>query len=417
MKTYVSNIEISPNADHLKSKTKTKTKLRVLFVSHTYVVGVNQGKLQAIAETGEVEVGLLAPSNWKALEWNRLIPVERPFPNLQIYEAPVFFSGRVGAHFYAPWRVWQVLNDFQPDIVQVEEEVFSLCAFELAILTQLQDKPLVMFGWENMERQLPVLRQRICQFVLKTAAAIIPGNQDGARVMCLWNYAGLMEVMPQMGVDTHLFRPSSVEQTTDALNIGYLGRLIPAKGIDILFNAVGQLRDKGINCRLTICGSGQGEADLRREAENLKIQDHLVWRGAVRHEQAPQEISQMDVLVLPSRTTATWKEQFGHVLIEAMAMGVPVVGSSSGEIPHVIGRSDLVFQEDDVRGLATILERLLREPAWRKEVGQYGIHRVHQQYSHQKIAERLVKLWHTVIDRQNRSESKTIQTGVNQCEL
>jgi hypothetical protein len=75
---------------------------------------VNQGKLNAIAETGKAEVGLLAPSNWKALEWNRVFEVEKPYPNIQIYSAPVSFTGRGGAHFYAPGKIWQVMNDFHP---------------------------------------------------------------------------------------------------------------------------------------------------------------------------------------------------------------------------------------------------------------------------------------------------------------
>jgi glycosyltransferase involved in cell wall biosynthesis len=372
--------------------------LRVLFISHAYVVGVNQGKLQAIAETGKVEVGLLAPSNWKALEWNRLIPVEHPFQSIKIYEAPVLFSGRGGAHLYSPWQMWQILKDFNPDIVQVEEEVFSLCTFEVAIWAQLHQKPFVVFGWENMERQLPLLRQKTCQFVLDTASAIIPGNEDGAKIMRQWGYSGLLEVMPQIGVDNFLFSPPSVKRAISGFNIGFLGRLVPSKGIDVLLTAVSQLRKKGINCQLTICGSGTSEADLRQEAKNLGIQDCVLWRGVVRHEQAPQEVSQMDVLVLPSRTMSSWKEQFGHVLIEAMAMGVPVVGSSSGEIPNVIGRSDLVFQEENAQELANILERLASELNWRKEIGQYGIHRVHQQYSHQRIAERLVNLWHSILN-------------------
>jgi glycosyltransferase involved in cell wall biosynthesis len=371
--------------------------LRVLFVSHAYVVGVNQGKLQAIAETGAVEVGLLAPSNWKALEWNRLIPVERPFPNIKIYEAPVLSSGRGGAHLYAPWQIWQILKDFKPDIVQVEEEVFSLCAFEIAIWAQLHQTPFVVFGWENMERQLPLFRQKTCQFVLDRASAIIPGNEDGAKIMRQWGYLGLLEVMPQMGVDVLLFSPSSLKQTTNKCNIGFLGRLVPSKGIDVLLASISQLREKGVNCCATICGSGSSEADLKQEAENLGIQDCIVWRGGVRHEQAPQELSSMDVLVLPSRTTSSWKEQFGHVLIEAMAMGIPIVGSSSGEIPNVIGCSDLVFPEDNAQELANILERLAHDLDWRKEIGQYGIQRVHQLYSHQKIAERLVNLWHSIL--------------------
>jgi len=145
-----------------------------------------------------------------------------------------------------------------------------------------------------------------------------------------------------------------------------------------------------------VCGSGADEATLKQEAENQQVADSVIWRGAVRHEQAPKELGAFDVLVLPSRTTPGWKEQFGHVLIEAMAMGIPVVGSTSGEIPHVIGRSDLVFQEEDASGLAVILERLIHEPQWWQQLSQYGIDRVGQYYSHERIAERLIHLWQTI---------------------
>jgi glycosyltransferase involved in cell wall biosynthesis len=375
--------------------------LRVLFVSHAYVVGVNQGKLNAIAETGEVEVGLLAPSNWKALEWNRLIPVERPFSNFKIYEEPVLFSGKGGAHIFSPWKLWQILKDFKPDLVQIEEEVFSLSTFEISIWAKINKKPFVVFGWENMERKLPLFRQKTCQFVLDTASAIIPGNEDGAKIMRKWGYLGLLEVMPQMGVDTILFSPPSLRKSINQFNIGFLGRLVSSKGIDVLFAAISQMRERGVNCSASICGSGTSEAELRQKAKDLGIQDYIDWRGAIKHEEAPQEISRMDVLVLPSRTTSTWKEQFGHVLIEAMAMGVPVVGSSSGEIPHVIGRQDLVFQEDNSQDLARILERLACEPNWHNEIRQYGIQRVNQLYSHQKIADRLINLWKTILKGKN----------------
>ena len=319
--------------------------LRVLFISHAYVVGINQGKLNAIAQVEGIDVGLLAPSNWKALEWNRELPLERPYPNLHLYSAPVMFTGRVGAHLYAPWVLWQVLQDFKPDIIQVEEEVFSICAFEVAVLSRMTGKPMVVFGWENQLRELPMARWQICQFVLNTASAIIPGNQDGANIMKKWNYDGLLEVMPQMGVDPQFFAPALKSSAPNSTNfrIGFLGRLAQSKGIDLIFKAVAQLRDRNINSQIILCGSGSEEESLRKLAESLQIGDLVTWRGAVPHNQAPAELSQFDVLVLPSRSTATWKEQFGHVLIEAMSMGIPVVGSDSGEIPNVIGRSDLVF--------------------------------------------------------------------------
>jgi len=80
-------------------------------------------------------------------------------------------------------------------------------------------------------------------------------------------------------------------------------------------------------------------------------------------------------------------------------MGIPVVGSNSGEIPNVIGRSDLVFPEEDYNVLANILKRLISDAEWRKEAGLYGIKRVHQLYSHMQIAHRLIFLWHTVLQK------------------
>lgn len=380
----------------------TSSSLRILFVSHAYVVGVNQGKLDAIAKTGQAEVGLLAPSNWKAPEWNRELPLETPYENIKYYSAPVSYPGKGGAYIFAPGKIQEVIKDFQPDVLHVELEVFSLCALEFAICSRLTGKPLVLFGWENQERRLPLPRHWVRKFVLDTAKLIVAGNQDGANLLRGWGYTGTIEVMPQLGVDTQLFSADlrSQQQEGDELKIGFLGRLAHQKGIDLIFAAARQLQQRGLKFRIILCGSGNDEEALRKEAENQQIAELVTWQGAVPHSKAAEEISKFDVLVLPSRTTETWKEQFGHVLIEAMAMGVPVVGSSSGEIPNVIGRPDLVFTEDNAGELANILAKMIREPEWREEAGYYGMNRVYQYYTHEKIAERLIKLWQKLIEPQ-----------------
>ncbi len=371
-------------------------KLRVLFVSHAYVVGINQGKLDAIAATDRVDVGLLVPNNWQAAEWNRQMPVETPYPRIQVYQAPAIGSGRGGAYFYTPWVLGQVVREFQPDIIQVEAEVFSLVAFQLAIWSRITGTPLIVFGWENIERQLPRLRQLTCQFVLNTARALIPGNQDGANILRQWGYRGLLEVMPQMGVDTQFFAPQPRDRQSE-FNIGFLGRLVPEKGVDTLFAAARYLKERGLTFRITVCGSGSANEALKQAAEVEQIADRITWEKAIRHQQAPEAISKFDVLVLPSRSTSNWREQFGHVLIEAMAMGVPVIGSDCGEIPNVIGRSDLIFKEEDAKGLTAILERMIREPGWNQHVGSYCLLRARQYYSHEKIAERSIGLWQKLI--------------------
>ena len=378
--------------------TVISNRLRVLFVSHTYVVGVNQGKLNAIAASG-TEVGLLAPGKWKALEWNRTLDLEKPYPSLQLYPAPVLFSGRVGAYFYPPWAIAHVLTDFCLDLVQVEQEVFSLSGFEIALWARCTSKPKVLFCWENINRHLPLLRRWLCQFVLDTVQLIIAGNHEAVDALRRRGYAGPIEVMPQMGVDRSLFTPRLREHKNDQFHIGFLGRLVHQKGIDVLLAASRLLREQGHHFRIVLCGTGPDREALRHEAQKQEVAELVTWREAVSHKQVPEEMSKFDVLVLPSRTVPEWKEQFGHVLIEAMAMGIPVIGSTCGEIPNVIGRSDLVFPEGDAARLAAILERMIREPAWRKEVEQYGITRVCQHYTHERIAERLVSLWDEILEQ------------------
>ena len=129
------------------------------------------------------------------------------------------------------------------------------------------------------------------------------------------------------------------------------------------------------------------------------MQEAIDWRDGVPHDRVPEVMNEFDVLVLPSRTGETWKEQFGHVLIEAMCMGIPVIGSTCGEIPHVIGRDDLVFPEGDALSLAKIVRRLILEPDWDREVSQYGRDRVQQHFTHERVAERLIDLWHQVLEQ------------------
>lgn len=118
----MNSVDISPGAS--EEVTVTEPSLRVLFVGHTYVVGVNQGKLNAIAATDIAEVGLIAPVKWKALEWNRTIALDNPYPRIKLYPARILFGGRVGAYFYLPWAILHALLNFRPDLLQVEQEIF-----------------------------------------------------------------------------------------------------------------------------------------------------------------------------------------------------------------------------------------------------------------------------------------------------
>ena len=374
-------------------------RIRTLFVSQAYVVGVNQGKLAAIAS--RADVGLLVPKTWRSQGWNRILTLETPYPEIEVYPANVIFSGRGGAYLFNPFKIHQVIRQFKPDVIQAEVEVFSLCALQLAISSRLTGIPLVLFVWENMERQLPLPRRWVRDFVLKTAPLIQAGNCDGAEVLRKWNYQGLIEVIPQIGVDEAFFNPDKVISSDGPVRVGFLGRIVPEKGIDLLLQAAQQLHQQGLSFEIIICGSGPAQTELTQMAASLGIAEQVVWSGVVPHSQVPHELGKFDVLVLPSRSVDTWKEQFGHVLIEAMSMGIPAVGSTCGEIPNVISQPDLTFEEGDSSGLATVLARLIQDRSFRNEMGQYCLDRVQNLYTHERIAYRLILLWQKVLNVKN----------------
>ena len=105
----------------------------------------------------------------------------------------------------------------------------------------------------------------------------------------------------------------------------------------------------------------------------------------------------MDMLVAPSQTTRHWREQFGRMLIEAFASGVPVIGSDSGEIPFVIDGAGVVVGEKDQRGWTAAIESLLNGPDRRAELRHRGLERA-QQFAWPVIAKQYLEFFDELLE-------------------
>lgn len=140
--------------------------------------------------------------------------------------------------------------------------------------------------------------------------------------------------------------------------------------------------------RLVYIGAGPQKAVIEEAAQRLGIAQKVEFIPAVSSIEIPAYMSGLDALVLPSLTTSNWKEQFGRVLVEAMACETPVVGSSSGEIPYVIGDAGLVFPEGSALALAENLQKLMDDSTLRTELAQRGLERVNANYTQAQVARR-----------------------------
>jgi glycosyltransferase involved in cell wall biosynthesis len=207
-----------------------------------------------------------------------------------------------------------------------------------------------------------------------------------------------------LAVDLTQFRPLPLEvrcEVQHELNlkppvIGFVGRLTKAKGLDVLMQALEQVGGRN-PWSLLLLGSGEYEDRLRSWAERHAWTDRVKILLA-KHAEVPRYLGSMDLLLAPSQTMKNWREQFGRMIIEAFACGVPVIGSDSGEIPHVIGDAGCVVPESDVNLWAQTINRVLYNSEEREELRRRGLARV-SQYSVTTVARKYRDFYRWLVSR------------------
>jgi len=143
------------------------------------------------------------------------------------------------------------------------------------------------------------------------------------------------------------------------------GRLVWEKGHQDVLRALALLRRRGdapAGTRIVVVGSGREEQRLAKYAAELGIADAVEIRAFVPYEEMPALYSQATCMVLGSLAVWSWEEQFGMVLVEGMASGVPILASTSGAIPEVLDDGGQLFAPGDWVGLAELLRDALADP-------------------------------------------------------
>jgi glycosyltransferase involved in cell wall biosynthesis len=147
-------------------------------------------------------------------------------------------------------------------------------------------------------------------------------------------------------------------------------------------------------------GDGSERKPFEQTLAQHGLLDRAEFTGAVSYDSVPNFFQQMDVLVVPTETTARIREQFGRVIVEAMATGIPVIGSTCGAIPEVIDGAGLVFPERDADALADAIRRVLADADLREEFARVGRRRVEENYSWDRVASKTYELYRQILRRQ-----------------
>jgi glycosyltransferase involved in cell wall biosynthesis len=356
--------------------------MKVLMISKACVRGSYQKKLEELATFGDIELAVIVPPYWQAR--GRRIHLEQSY--LEGYELlieKIALNGHFHLHFYP--NLGKHMRRLKPDIVHIDEEPYNLATFQAMRLAVNVGARALFFTWQNLLRRYPFPFNWMESYNYRNAAYAISGNKEGVEVLRGKGYRGPVAVIPQFGVDPQIYKPSTSDQKASprSFQIGYVGRLVEEKGVDLLLRAVAGLEGDWL---LSILGDGPLKSRLERLAQELNTGDRVVFESQLPSTEMPSYYRHLDVLVLPSRTRTHWKEQFGRVLIEAMACGIPVVGSDSGEIPRVIGEAGLIFPEEHATRLRGHLSRLMRDKRLCYALARKGRTRVMERFSQRHIA-------------------------------
>ncbi len=361
-------------------------------LSKACIVGAYQTKLTALAAKPEMELTVIVPPYWHDAR-GRLALERQHTQGYTLRVAPMRWNGNFHFHYYP--TLPQILREYQPDIFHIDEEPYNLATFHAARAMRRRGAraKIIFFTWQNLERRYPPPFAWLEQFMYRAASAAIAGSETAKQVLRQKGFAKSIAVIPQFGVPD-IFAPQPRTRATDEFIIGYAGRLALEKGVDVLIRAAARLQGEW---RLRITGSGPERANLADMTHALNIAPRVEFSNWADSAAMPRWYNTLDVLVLPSLTRPNWKEQFGRVLTEAMACGVPVIGADSGEIPYVIGDAGIVVPENNADALARALTELLRAPIRREQLARAGRARALEKFSEQKIVDATWAFYQTLL--------------------
>ena len=367
---------------------------KILVVSHTYVTPMNQRKLQAMARCG-FDVYLLTPSVVK--DTLREIHLEvLAGAKFKVFPVRSYFGIHNSLRIYNSSDIRKALNEIRPDFVLVEQEPYSLSTFQVMREKKTFGFKTLLFTFQNIFKNYPFPFSTIESKNLKLADLLIVGNDDALSV---WKKKGMpadkIVVLPQVGVDfDEFFAKDNLEAKAvfglKNFVVGYAGRFVEEKGLSVLIKAMSYLEDLPLT--LVLAGRGPYKAQLVSEIQSLGLSEKIKFIEGLTHEQMPSLMNALDIFVLPSLARKHWREQFGHVLIEAMACGVPCIGTETDPIDVVIGDGGLTFKMGDALDLAKKIRHAFEVPTDLKLYSQHAIKRVEQHYTNDSIAKQLDRL-------------------------
>lgn len=373
---------------------------KVLVVDHNAHDPDQISLYRAIADHPDIHIRVIIPARWYDNYTMKKTTESEDSITFEVRSGRVIFPTRTHRLIYRSLK--NQIHGYSPDIVYINSEPENFQTVHAAlVLRGAGARPLVFSSWRNIDHRrigypykLGFLHQLGENLVLGQARHGVVFNESARDLYAGYGFDRL-SLIPAF-VDMKKYYNTidrSAGRKKKRFRLGFIGRFTHAKGGDTLLHAIEKL---GEDYEARFVGSGPAGKDWAKLARKLGVESRVSFEGPVDKSDIPDILNSVDAVVLPSRTTRYWKEQFGRVLIEAMACGIPVIGSSSGEIPWVIGDAGVIFPEGDSNRLAEEVKRLASSHEFRNEMIRRGLERVREFFSLEVVVRKYQDLFLSV---------------------
>ncbi len=378
--------------------------MKVLVISHTYIAKVNREKWRVLAEQQpDLKIKVIFPKTWNDALFKLQAKnyMKDNLPNCKFVALPAFKTGNEILYGYYPKRFIKLLKTFKPDLIHVEQGANAISYFQTILLSKIfsRKSKLSFFTWINWKPKISFKSKlffgAIEKFNRFFSDGAIVGNQDAQKILKEKKFKRPIAVLPQLGVNQNVFTPAI--KLNEKKQIGYIGRLEVEKGILHLVDAFAKIKDEFPEWNLMFVGAGSVKNDLYSYVLSKNLEKQVKFKTVVNHDSVVSVLQNLDILVLPSYDTFEWREQFGHILIEAMSCKIPVIGSTGGEISNVIKDAGFVFEQKNIEQLSLKLKTLMNDKELRFLLAEKGWKRVKENFSHEAIAQKTYQFFKSII--------------------
>ena len=378
--------------------------IKIAHISYFFASSTYLRKIETLATSWPTDNLVVVPKEW----WDNIGLKADKIQNkssasLKVVEKKTFMNWKIWGN--KRWHLFimasSLINDvrkFSPDIIDLDVEPYSLLALQVTLIKKiwLKKSRLILHSSQNIYKDHLWPFRWIENFVLNNSCMVMARNDDVGDVLRLKGYHGILKVVTH-GVDIDLFCPanpqvaSGIDKSKERpFVIGYAGEMAAHKGVEYILRAASRLP---FPYWLKLAGNGIQKRNLEDLCHKLGIEFYTTFLGKIQSSDMPSYLQQLDVLVLPSITVSGWKEQFGRIIIEAMACGIPVIGSNCGEIPKVLGDAGLVIAERSASEIESAIKRLYYDKALRKELSVKARLRVENRFSWKIVTDQIYSLY------------------------